>query len=120
MTRKIFSALSILFIGIALHSCTANTSKTEIKVNTDDTNLVNVLVVDVRTVEEWNNDGHADCSENIPINDLENNIEKLKQYDKIVLVCRSGNRAGIGKDMLESKGFQNVENAGAWQNIVCK
>lgn len=120
MTRKIFLAISILFMGIALHSCSGNTTKTEVKVNADDTKQEKVLVVDVRTVEEWNNDGHADCTENIPLNDLGNNTEKLKQYDKIVLVCRSGNRAGIAKDMLEGEGFQHVENAGAWQNIACK
>ena len=120
MTRKIFIAFTMFLIGIVLNSCSNNTPQTEVKMNADDTKFEKFLVVDVRTVEEWNNDGHSDCSENIPLDELSNNIEKLNQYDKIVLVCRSGNRAGSAKELLENEGFQNVENAGAWQNITCK
>jgi len=80
----------------------------------------NNIIVDVRTVEEWNNDGHADCSINIPLSDLSNKIEELKKYQSITLVCRSGNRANTAKGMLEEAGIQNITNLGAWQNIQCK
>lgn len=80
----------------------------------------NAIIVDVRTVEEWNNDGHADCSVNIPLSDLSSKIEDLKQYQNITLVCRSGNRANTAKSMLEEAGIKNVSNLGAWQNIQCK
>lgn len=78
------------------------------------------IIVDVRTVEEWNNDGHADCSVNIPLSDLSTKIEDLKKYQNITLVCRSGNRANTAKSMLEEAGLQNITNLGAWQNIQCK
>jgi len=78
------------------------------------------IIVDVRTVAEWENDGHANCSVNIPLDQLETRIGELKKDQKVVLVCRSGNRAGRAKELLESVGFTQVENKGAWQNIECK
>lgn len=78
------------------------------------------IVVDVRTVAEWENDGHANCSVNIPLDQLEARMGELKKDQKVVLVCRSGNRAGTAKQMLEGAGFAKVENKGAWQNIECK
>lgn len=78
------------------------------------------IIVDVRTIEEWNGDGHANCSVNIPLSDLSTKIEELKKYQEITLVCRSGNRANNAKSMLEEAGLKNITNLGAWQNIQCK
>ncbi len=81
---------------------------------------VNEIIVDVRTVEEWNEDGHAACSVNYPLDKFESKIEELKKYDKVILVCRSGNRAGIAKAKLQSAGYtKNIENLGPWQNVTC-
>ena len=77
------------------------------------------VIVDVRTVAEWENDGHANCTVNIPLDQLESRMGELKKDQKVVLVCRSGNRAGTAKQLLESAGFTQVENKGAWQNIDC-
>ena len=46
------------------------------------------IVVDVRTVGEWDNDGHANCSVNIPLDQLEARMGELKKDQKVVLVCR--------------------------------
>ena len=78
------------------------------------------VIVDVRTLSEWENDGHANCTVNIPLDQLESRMGELKKDQKVVLVCRSGNRAGTAKQLLESAGFTQVENKGAWQNIDCK
>lgn len=78
------------------------------------------IIVDVRTVGEWDSDGHANCSVNIPLDQLESRIGELKKDQKVVLVCRSGGRAGKAKEMLETAGFSQVENLGAWQNVNCK
>jgi len=72
------------------------------------------IIVDVRTVGEWDNDGHANCSVNIPLDQLEARMGELKKDQKVVLVCRSGRRAGNAKEKLESAGFTQVENKGAW------
>lgn len=78
------------------------------------------IIVDVRTPEEWKNDGHADCTVNYPLDQLEGKLEELKKYDKVTFVCRSGHRAGIAESMLKDAGMVNVKNAGAWQNINCR
>jgi phage shock protein E len=74
------------------------------------------IVVDVRTEKEWNEDGHSESAINIPFNKLALEYNKLKNYDQIVLVCRSGARSGAAKAMLENAGFKNVINKGPWQN----
>lgn len=79
---------------------------------------MNTIIVDVRTVEEWN-EGHAPCSVNYPLDQVLSKAEELKQYDKVVLVCRSGARAGNAKMQLEGLGVQNIENLGPWQNVKC-
>ena len=89
-----------------------DTTKTEMKTNKE-------IIVDVRTTQEWNSDGHADCSVNYPLDQLQDKINELKAYDHVVLVCRSGGRAESAKRMLESAGIKNVENMGPWQNIQC-
>ncbi len=77
------------------------------------------IIVDVRTPEEWQFDGHAECSVNYPLDQLQDKINELKAYDHVVLVCRSGGRAGSAKRMLEAAGIKNVENLGPWQNVSC-
>ncbi len=86
----------------------------------DSGNPEKTIIVDVRTVEEWNNDGHATCTVNYPLDQLGTKVESLKSFDKVIFVCRSGNRASAAKAMLEQSGFKNVENKGPWQNIDCK
>lgn len=77
------------------------------------------IIVDVRSPEEWQYDGHAECSVNYPLDQFSAHIENLRRYDKIVLVCRSGNRANFAMDMLKKAGIKNIENKGTWQNIDC-
>ena len=118
--------------AISCSSTTTNASNTEnssaviadanqeATASQDTTKAGKTIIVDVRTPEEWTNDGHADCTTLIPLNELESKIETLRSYDKIVFVCRSGGRAGRAKELLESKGFKDVSNAGPWQNAPCK
>lgn len=123
--KNIASLLILFFMIIGINSCDSQTTKTvnkEEKNNTkkDTSNMKkNEIIVDVRTPEEWEFDGHANCSVNYPLDMLQDKIEDLKKYDHIVLVCRSGNRAGVAKRQLENAGITNIENLGAWQNINC-
>lgn len=72
------------------------------------------IVVDVRTQQEFKS-GHAKGSKNIPLPSLGSKIKELKGK-KVILVCRSGARAGQAKRELDNKGIE-AYNAGAWQNI---
>jgi phage shock protein E len=99
----------------------AQTKESTEEVTTDQTpSEIKSIVVDVRSQEEWDNDGHAPCTKLIPLPELESRVNELKGYDKVTFVCRSGGRAGRAKQFLEGQGFTNVENAGPWQNAPCK
>ena len=67
-----------------------------------------VLLLDVRTREEYNNDlGHIAGSMLIPVQELEQRLNELEPYKgkTIVAICRSGNRSGKAADLLMHHGF---------------
>lgn len=121
--KKLRTILLILFAPVAMIACNGPEVAEETSAPVADSTHPGpkrTIIVDVRTVEEWNNDGHAGCSVNYPLNELDKKTDSLKGYDSIILVCRSGNRAGQAKEMLEKAGFKGIENKGPWQNIDCK
>ncbi|MBP7809858.1 MAG: rhodanese-like domain-containing protein [Bacteroidia bacterium] len=121
LKNKWTQVMLVVFSLMILTNCESQTKRNEVKLQkTDVMKNTNEIIVDVRTTEEWNMDGHAECSVNYPLDQIQNKIEDLKKYNHIVLVCRSGNRAGIAKQILEGAGLKNIENKGPWQNAVCK
>lgn len=74
------------------------------------------VIVDVRSKSEFAS-GHVKGSINIPLEQIAANAEKLKSHKHIITCCRSGNRSGMAKRTLESKGLKNVTNGGSWQNV---
>jgi phage shock protein E len=74
-------------------------------------------IVDVRTPGEFSQ-GHAKGAVNIPLDKISANIQKFKNKPAIVVCCRSGNRSGQAKAILESSGIDNVHNGGTWQNVA--
>lgn len=67
----------------------------------------NGYVLDVRTPEEFKNPGHIKSSINIPLAELQDNLEKLDKSKKILVLCKSGIRATIGATILLKNGFHN-------------
>lgn len=61
----------------------------------------NEIVIDVRTKKEFKNKKLISQSINIPLDELVNNIQFLKQFDKIKLICVSGVRSKMAEDILE-------------------
>lgn len=71
------------------------------------------LIIDVRTPGEFKS-GHIKESINIPLDDIRNKTEELKKKNKVIITCcRSGNRSGMAKSMLQSAGIE-CHNGGAW------
>jgi phage shock protein E len=120
--------LNIKFMLVAIASifiltqCNSQTQKTKtMETTTKSDTLTKQIIVDVRTPEEWEMDGHAECSVNYPLDEFDDKIEELKSYDKVIIVCRSGNRAGVAKARLLNAGYKKeIENLGPWQNVSCK
>jgi rhodanese-related sulfurtransferase len=80
--------------------------------------LVNdgAFLVDVRTPGEFA-EGNVKGSVNIPLDQVQNQLAKFKAKENIVVFCRSGNRSGQAKSILEQNGFKNVTNGGTWQDV---
>jgi rhodanese-related sulfurtransferase len=62
------------------------------------------FVLDVRTLEEWN-EFHAPDTTLIPLDELSARVNELPKDQPIVVVCRSGNRSQTGRDILLQAGF---------------
>ena len=72
------------------------------------------IIVDVRTTAEFES-GHVKGSKNIPLHLLNDHLDELKNQT-VILVCKSGARAGQAKNLLTGNGIE-AYNVGAWQNI---
>jgi len=74
------------------------------------------FLVDVRTEDEFA-EGHVNGSTNIPLDQVASQMEQFKGKEQIIVFCRSGNRSGQAKMILEQHGFKNVINGGTWQDV---
>ena len=85
--------------------------------NNNQNNSEIINVIDVRTPGEFIS-GHVDGSINIPLNELMDNIDKLKGMEgHIILCCASGGRSGSALYSLRQLGFNNVSNGGPWYEV---
>lgn len=78
--------------------------------------IKNAYLVDVRTPAEFS-EANVSGSVNIPLDQVQNQIAKFKNHENIVVFCRSGNRSGQAKAILEQNGLTNVVNGGTWQQV---
>ncbi|WP_455539021.1 rhodanese-like domain-containing protein [Terrisporobacter sp.] len=69
------------------------------------------ILLDVRTKEEYET-AHIPNAINIPLNNLEFQIDDLLPYeeDNIVIYCRSGNRSIMAASILSENGFNHLYN----------
>lgn len=78
------------------------------------------VIVDVRSKDEFAG-GHIKGSINIPVDQLQNNLSRLKDKNKpIITCCASGMRSGSAKTMLLNNGYTDVHNGGGWGSLNCK
>ena len=83
----------------------------------------NTFVLDVRTEAEFYGPlGHIEGATLIPIDELSsrmNELNKVKDKD-IYVVCRSGNRSNVGKNILRENSFHAINVDGgmlAWKPL---
>lgn len=81
------------------------------------------IIIDVRTQGEYA-EGHIPGVANIPLDQLEKRTDEIPKDQKVLLICRSGNRSAKGTTLLRNSGFDNVFNITggmlAWQGPVTK
>lgn len=85
------------------------------------TALAQSLWIDVRTAEEYRA-GHLEGAVHIPFDEIEQKITAISadKTQDIQLYCRSGRRSGIALETLRSMGYNNVTNAGAYEQLKQK
>ena len=71
------------------------------------------VIIDVRTIEEWNT-GHLATAQHLQLELVGYAIDTLvsDKEQQLYLYCRSGNRSGQAKLIMEQLGYSNVVNAG--------
>ncbi len=65
------------------------------------------FLLDVRTVEEWN-EAHIPGAVLIPLDELQTRISELPENEDIVIYCRSGNRSRQALNLLLSVGYSTM------------
>ena len=76
-----------------------------------------ITIVDVRTEEEFS-EGNVNNSVNIPLHEVVDRVEELKEMQPMVLCCHSGQRSGKAMEYLKSQGLEEVHNGGGWLEVV--
>ena len=73
-------------------------------------------IVDVRTPAEYQQ-GHVAGSLNIPLQTLDQSLDKLRKLDApIITCCRSGTRSGMATRQLTAEGIAAI-NGGTWRDV---
>lgn len=67
------------------------------------------LMLDVRTIEEWN-EAHIPDATLITLDQLEERVNEVPTNVPVVVYCRSGNRSQTALGILQNAGLTNVHN----------
>ena len=70
----------------------------------------NFILLDVRTEEEFEEDGKIKGAILIPLDQLQHRVDELDKDKEIVVYCRSGNRSLYASQVLEMLGFKKITN----------
>jgi len=71
--------------------------------------------LDVREPSEWE-EAHIPYATLIPLGELTARLSEIPKDRNIVVVCRSGNRSAVRRDLLLNSGFANVTSMAAGMN----
>ncbi len=89
------------------------------QINFSDLLKEGAIILDVRTAAEFKQ-GHISGAINVPLNELENYILKLKKDQTIITCCASGMRSAAAVKFLKANIFSQVHNGGGWNNLAKK
>jgi phage shock protein E len=76
------------------------------------------MIIDVRTEQEWKNDGHLQGAILIPHDRIEKEISAVvpDKKGRIYLYCRSGRRTALAFDVLKKAGYEDLVNLQTLEN----
>jgi len=70
-----------------------------------DDKTINYFLLDVRSSDEYDQDGHIPGSTNIHLHDLEANLKVLPRDRHIITICAHGFRSGRAEQFLRDRGY---------------
>jgi rhodanese-related sulfurtransferase len=73
------------------------------------------FILDVREPYEWD-ELHIPGAKLAPLGELKDRLSELPSDKEIVVVCRSGNRSAVGRDILLEAGFEQVTSMAGGMN----
>jgi rhodanese-related sulfurtransferase len=102
-----------------LKSLEEETSKTEEKSVAKAKDDNSLLIIDVRTVEEFAGGAYPDAI-NIPLDNLMDNLDVIGKNAarEMVVYCASGGRSAYAQRMLAQAGYTNVKNGGGLSSMM--
>lgn len=75
------------------------------------------VVVDVRSPNEFKEEGHLPDALNIPLQFIVQKADQFKKQDKVVItVCRHGIRSSMAVSLLKNAGVM-AYNGGSWSSL---
>ena len=100
---------SILLLLVFASSCVQSKSKHITEISQEE--LENVILVDVRTPEEYS-EGHLDRAVNINWYeaDFTDQFDKIDKNETIYVYCKAGGRSAMAQEKLNAIGFKKVVN----------
>lgn len=69
-----------------------------------------LYILDVRSAQEYKQDGHIAGAHLIPLGDLAHKLKQVPTDRTVVCVCRSGARSSAALSQLQQAGYTNVRN----------
>jgi phage shock protein E len=111
---SLFAGLMILVMQVFVACSPVAPATVEASVNVNvqeafDLRENGALMLDVRTIEEWN-EAHIPDATLIPLNQLEERVNQVPTNVPVVIYCRSGNRSQTALWILRNAGLTNVHN----------
>lgn len=80
-------------------------------------NEKSAVVIDVRSEAEFKS-GNVKNSLNIPVENIADSLEKIKEIQKpLVFCCLSGARSALAVEYLDGLGVSNIYNGGSWKTV---
>jgi phage shock protein E len=103
--------ITVLLSSFAFAHTNDNVSQQELQKIMSSTEKGKVVLLDVRTAEEFA-EGHVPGAINLSHNLIKDNINRIIAHknDTVILYCRSGHRAGIAKGILAENGFTKLRH----------
>jgi NADPH-dependent 2,4-dienoyl-CoA reductase/sulfur reductase-like enzyme/rhodanese-related sulfurtransferase len=108
-----FKHIQVNLLPVELKSLEEETTKNEEKTASKAKDENSLMVVDVRTPEEFEDGAYPDAV-NIPLDELMERLDELgnNAAREIVVYCATGARSAYAQRMLMQVGYSNVKNGG--------